>query len=88
VDATLIMGQSHEALTVPMLSVVRRDNDDVVFVVDGDHASKRIVKLGWREDDWVEVVEGLSAQDQVITEGSALVSDGSQLVIGAKNPAP
>jgi multidrug efflux pump subunit AcrA (membrane-fusion protein) len=70
-----------------MLSVVRRDDEDVVFVVDGDHASKRIVRLGWREDDWVEVLEGLTAQDQVVTEGSSLVSDGSQLVISAKNPA-
>lgn len=87
VDATLIVGQNRDALTVPMLSVVRRDGDDVVFVVDGHHASKRIVKLGWREDDWVEVLEGLAAHDQVVTEGSALVSDGSQLVISAKNPA-
>jgi multidrug efflux pump subunit AcrA (membrane-fusion protein) len=67
--------------------VVRREGDDVVFVVNGDHASKRIVKLGWQEDDWVEVLEGLSTQDQVITEGSALVSDGSKLIFNVKNPA-
>jgi RND family efflux transporter MFP subunit len=87
VDATLIMGQSHDALTLPMLSVVRREGDDVVFVVDDNHASKRIVKLGWREHDWVEVLEGLTAQDRVITEGSSLVSDGSQVVISAENPS-
>jgi len=88
VDATLIVGQSHDAVTIPTLSVVRRDDDDVVFVVDDQHASKRIVQLGWRGDGWVEVLEGLTAQDQVVTEGSALVSDGSQLIITAKNPAP
>ncbi len=88
VDATLTVGQNRDALTVPMISVVRREDDDAVFVVDDDHASRRIVKLGWREDDWVEVLEGLTAQDQVVTEGSALVSDGSQLVISAKNPTP
>jgi RND family efflux transporter MFP subunit len=87
VDARLIVGHSDDALTVPSLSVVRRDDDDVVFVVNGDHASKRVVKLGWREDDWVEVLEGLSKRDQVITEGSALVSDGSKLIISVKNPA-
>jgi hypothetical protein len=36
----------------------------------------------------VEVLEGLSIQDQVITEGSALVSDGSKLIINEKNPPP
>ena len=88
VDATLIVSQSQNALTVPTLAVVRRDGNDVVFIVDGDHASQRTVQLGWREEDWVEVVEGLAAQDQVVTEGSALIGDGSQLVITAKNPAP
>jgi multidrug efflux pump subunit AcrA (membrane-fusion protein) len=68
--------------------VVQRDGNDVVFIVDGEHASQRTVQLGWREDDWVEIVEGLGLQDQVVTEGSALIGDGSQLVITAKNPAP
>lgn len=88
VDATLIVGRSENALTIPTLSVVQRDGNDVVFVVDGNHASQRTVQLGWREDDWVEIVEGLAQQDQVVIEGSALVSDGSQLVIIANNPAP
>jgi RND family efflux transporter MFP subunit len=88
VDATLIVSQSQNALTVPTLAVVRRDGNDVVFIVDGEHASQRTVQLGWREDDWVEIVEGLGLQDQVVTEGSALIGDGSQLVITAKNPAP
>jgi membrane fusion protein (multidrug efflux system) len=87
VDATLTVGQSQHALTIPTLAVVRRDGNDVVFVVDGDHASQRTVQLGWREGDWVEIVEGLGLQDRVVTEGSALVSDGSQLVVSAKNTA-
>jgi len=88
VDAALIVGQSQNALTIPTLSVVRRDGKNVVFIVDGDHASQRTVQLGWREEDWVEIVAGLAEQEQVVIEGSALVSDGSQLVIIAKNPAP
>jgi RND family efflux transporter MFP subunit len=88
VDATLIVGKSDNALTVPLLSVVRRDGNDVVFIVDGDHASQRTVKLGWREHDWVEIVEGLTLPEQVVTEGSALVRDGSQLIIIANSPAP
>ena len=85
VDATLITGQNHDALTVPMLSVVTRDDENVVFVVVDEHARKRVVKLGWREDEWVEVLEGLTPQDLIVTEGSTLISDGSQLVITAPN---
>jgi multidrug efflux pump subunit AcrA (membrane-fusion protein) len=88
VDATLIVRQSEQALTVPALSVVRRDGNEVVFVVDGEIAKQRTVKLGWREDDWVEVVEGLMPQDQIVTEGSGLIIDGSILVISKANSAP
>ena len=88
VDATLIVQQTQHALTVPTLSVVRRGGTEVVFVVDGEVASQRAVKLGWREDEWVEVVEGVIAEDRVVTEGSALISDGSQLVISANKPTP
>ena len=88
VDATLIVRQTENALTVPTLSVVRRGGNEVVFVVDGEVASQRTVKLGWREDEWVEVVEGLIAHDRVVTEGSALISDGSQLVISANKSTP
>ncbi|MGB0380300.1 MAG: efflux RND transporter periplasmic adaptor subunit [Luminiphilus sp.] len=88
VDATLTVGQSQNALTVPSLSVVRRGGNDVIFVVDGDVASQRTVTLGWREDDWVEITEGVIAEDQVVTEGSALITDGSPLVISGEKAVP
>ena len=88
VDATLIVGHSDKALTLPVLSVVRRAGRDVVFVVEGDQARQRPVRLGWREDNWVEVLEGVSAQDQVVTEGSALIREGSRLIISGDPAAP
>ena len=88
VDATMIVKQSQNALTVPTLSVVRRGGNYVVFIVDGDHASQRTVTLGWREADWVEVVDGLAAEDRVVTEGSAQITDGSLVAVSENSPAP
>ena len=88
VDARLIDKKSLDALTVPVLSVVRRGGNNVVFIVEGDRASLRAVELGWREDDWVEILHGLTADDVVVTEGSALISDGSRLGVSAENPTP
>ncbi|MCR9183907.1 MAG: efflux RND transporter periplasmic adaptor subunit [Halieaceae bacterium] len=87
VDATMILERRHDALTIPLISVVRRDHGDAVFVVEGGHANQQPVKLGWREETWVEVLEGLEERDQVVTEGSALISDGSLLSITPKNSA-
>ena len=88
VDAVLVMGRNKNALTLPVLSVVRRAGNDVVFVIDGDMARQRPVKLGWREDNWVEVLEGVSAQEQVVTEGSASIRDGSRIIISGDSAAP
>ena len=79
VDATLIIDQHLDALTLPTISVVTRSDRKVVFVVEGDRASVRPVSLGWREVDWVEITAGLDAGDRVVVKGAALISDGSLL---------
>jgi RND family efflux transporter MFP subunit len=87
VDAVLITGQSPNALTVPALSVVRRAGNDVVFIVEGGRASQRTVKPGWRDADWVEILEGLTVGDVVVTEGAGLISAGSPVEISEEKPA-
>lgn len=79
VDATLVVSQNPGALTVPRLSVVTRNNQAVVFLVQGDRAVARPVTLGWQEPDWVEVTRGLADRDRVVVQGAALLSDGSQV---------
>ena len=88
VDATMIVKQSQDALTIPTLAVVRRAGHSVVFVIDGNRASQRTVELGWREGDRVEVVHGLAADDLVVTDGSAQITDGSVLILRDKTPTP
>jgi len=80
VDATLIVEVHAQAQTLPTRSIVTRDNKEVVFIIDGQRARMREVKLGWREVDWVEVTSGLQINDRVIVDGAALISDGSLLV--------
>lgn len=77
VDATLIIAESPAALTIPRLSVVYRNGGDVVFLVRDNRAVARAVSLGWQETDWVEIVEGLQDGDRIVTQGAALLSDGS-----------
>jgi RND family efflux transporter MFP subunit len=87
VDASLIVKRIEDALLIPAISVVRRGGGDVVFVVDGEHARQRPVVLGWREEGLVEIVSGLAAQDQVVTEGAAHISDGSRLTVSGEEPS-
>jgi len=77
VDATLLVETRTGALTVPRISVVRRNERDVVYVLENDMARERVVSLGWREADWIEIVSGIGKDDWVVVEGAALVTDGS-----------
>jgi multidrug efflux pump subunit AcrA (membrane-fusion protein) len=44
--------------------------------------------LGRRQDDRVEIVDGLTADDVVVAEGSALISDGSLVIAREEIGAP
>jgi membrane fusion protein (multidrug efflux system) len=73
-----------EAFVVPSSSVLVQEgtNDRFIFVADGNTASRRLVKLGKRFDDKVEIVEGdLKEGDNLVVDGQARLKDGLSLEI-------
>ncbi|MEW9700416.1 efflux RND transporter periplasmic adaptor subunit [Paenibacillus sp. SI8] len=58
-----------QVIAVPADSIVREDGEPFVFIVNGDHAEKRTVKLGRSKDSILEIVEGLQAGDTLIVSG-------------------
>jgi membrane fusion protein (multidrug efflux system) len=82
-DATLVVERREQALTVPLMAIVTRDGREVLFVVDGNQARATPITSGWREASWVEIVSGITATDQIVIEGAALLSDGSRIEVDA-----
>jgi RND family efflux transporter MFP subunit len=78
-DATLVVERHNEALTVPLLAVVNRSGRDVIFVIENGQARAVPIEAGWREQGWVEVLDGISATDIVVVEGAGLISHGSKV---------
>src|SRR5262249_4773757 len=54
------------ALRVPGSAVVQRGQMELVFVVVGGQAQLRLVRTGKRIENEIEVVSGLSANEQVV----------------------
>ncbi|QFU77181.1 efflux RND transporter periplasmic adaptor subunit [Halioglobus maricola] len=81
VDATLVVEERPRALTVPITALSNRGGKDVVFRVSNGVAATLPVELGWREEDWVELVSGVTEHDIIITEGAALISQGSAVEV-------
>jgi membrane fusion protein, multidrug efflux system len=79
-----------DALVVPEQALVPEQGDMFVFVVKGDTAEKRLVRIGQRRVGDVQVVQGLSAGDLVVTEGTQKLRDGArvQVVKGAAAGPP
>lgn len=74
VQARLYTGQSREALSVPTTAVLRDSGQSVVYVmVSGESFSRRPVRLGDRDGDRIEVLEGLAEGEWVVSRGAMQV---------------
>ncbi len=66
------------ALCVPAAAIVPKGERTIVFVVDEEkRAREREITLGIENNNYVEIVSGISEGEGVITKGNTLVSDGT-----------
>jgi HlyD family secretion protein len=77
-----------EALQVPTSALLpSQDGSSSVMIAGADGiAHKRGVTLGIRTAENIQITEGLSAGDNVITEGSYGLDDGTKITLAADNP--
>jgi HlyD family secretion protein len=72
-EGKLLLGGDRAALVVPAGAFLEASGGDYVFVLDagGKSAHRRRVKLGRRNSEQVEVIEGLNAGERIITSDYA-----------------
>jgi len=82
-----IMGPARPAVLVPAGAVVFRDGAPAVFTLapGTDRVRLRRLTLGTRADGMVEVLDGLSAGERVVTSGAGFLADGD--LVRAASPA-
>jgi membrane fusion protein (multidrug efflux system) len=70
VNVRIVVEEHPERLTVPIESVVTRDGNSVIAVVEGDNAKQKTVKPGLRDGDLIEISgEGLQEGMVIVTQG-------------------
>jgi membrane fusion protein (multidrug efflux system) len=68
---------AHTALSVPELAVLGDGEDRFVYIVDDQGKAQRTeVRTGARQDGRIEIVDGLSRGQKVVTDGIVKLSDG------------
>jgi membrane fusion protein (multidrug efflux system) len=79
-----IVESSMEALVVPEQALLPEEGRQFVYVVVGGKAEKREIHIGRRRPGEVEVLDGLAANEQIVSEGADKLRPGSdvQAVLG------
>jgi multidrug efflux pump subunit AcrA (membrane-fusion protein) len=81
-----VLVSSPEVLTVPRNAVLQPGSQPVVYVDEGKgYYEQHKVKLGRVGDDYVEVLDGLTEGDKVVTSGGLLIDAGAQISQSAQN---
>jgi RND family efflux transporter MFP subunit len=76
VTATLILEEHPQALALLPAALVSGNTGTSVFVVEGGKAKLVAVKTGLDDGAWVEVIEGLQVNMEVIVVGKTGLTDG------------
>lgn len=76
-DAAIETSALSGVLTVPVEAVLEDGDQSYVFVVQGDKAQRRNVKVGTLTETRAEILSGVNEGDEVVVSGSGNLKDGS-----------
>lgn len=77
----IVYERKPDALQIPRTALLEDDGLIRVFVVEDGKAAERELRLGLLNGSYVEVVDGLKGEEQVIVVGHAAVKSGSAVKI-------
>lgn len=79
VEARFILWHEDDVLQVPASSLFRYKDGWAVFVVENNHAKRRVVKVGRRNGLTAQILEGVNEGEQVVNHPSDDVEDGRRV---------
>jgi membrane fusion protein (multidrug efflux system) len=79
VRAEIVKKVATASLSVPLYTVITRNQEQFVYLEKGGLAERRPVELGILEDWKVQIKKGLTPGDRVIVEGHRNVEEGQKV---------
>ena len=73
---TLYTGPARDTIVVPITALLYDNSTTKLFVIEGDRARERKVKIGRKYGELMEITEGLKAKEIVVTVGQNNLMEG------------
>ncbi len=77
----LYTGQEQDMVLVPVTSLLYEGDKIRLYVVEGDTARERPVKLGNKYREFMEISSGLKAGEMVVVAGQQNLSEGAKVSV-------
>jgi HlyD family secretion protein len=75
-NVMISMDARKNVLAVPLHAVSREQGKSVVFLLRGNQPVRQAVKVGWKDSEWVEIVNGLKEGDKVLIRSTPKANGG------------
>ncbi len=76
-----LLAEQENALLIPRVAVIRKEGEDLVFVVRDNLAHLQKVDLGLEEGNVVQILDGLKEGDQVVISGQTGLHGGDPVIV-------
>jgi len=73
---TLFTGPAKDTVVIPVTALLYDNSSTKLFVVEGDRAKEKAVKTGRKYGEFMEITEGLKANETVVTVGQNNLMEG------------
>lgn len=87
VETIVTLSEPIESLVVPLTAIIHAPYGDTVFVIEDDtekgglKARQQFVKLGKSRGDFIQILDGLTEQDDVVSAGAFKLYNGQAVVV-------
>jgi len=76
-----------DTIVVPVISLLYEAEKVRVFEIEGDRAKERVVKLGSKYGELMEIIDGVKAGEKVVFMGQQNLSEGAKVSVQQTTPA-
>lgn len=78
-EAKILAAQKKGVLVLPIEAVLEKEKQKVVYIVEGDAASLKLIDIGLIGEKMFEIKNGLNGTEEVITIGNLNIKEGQKI---------